>query len=264
MPDSVAFDRAADYYDETRGFPPGEDIPIADLFRRAGHLTAASRVLEVGIGTGLIGLPLAAFVRAMLGVDLAGPMLERLRAKRHAEPVYPVQGDAVRLPFPDGAFDAVVACHIFHLIPDWQSALREVARVLKLAGVLVTGWNDSSHNSPIEDQLWAVWNTATGQTTTENIGLPRRLYGTYLQDAGWREAGDILSYTYPHVRTVQQFLDRLERRVWSRTWRLSDDVFAQGFVALRAAMQQQAIDPTQTLSTEERFCVRAFMTPLSA
>jgi ubiquinone/menaquinone biosynthesis C-methylase UbiE len=264
MPDSVAFDRAAAYYDETRGFPPGEDIPVADLFRRAGNLTPASRVLEVGIGTGRIALPLAAHVRAVLGVDLARPMLERLRAKRTTEPVYPVQGDALRLPFPDGALDAAVACHVFHLIPNWQGALREVARVLKPAGVLVIGWNEGQRDTPIAKQLWAAWNAITGPITTRNVGLPRELYGTYLQDLGWREAGEILSYTYPHVRTVQTFLDLLERRAWSRTWSLSDDILAQGLAALRAAMQQQAIDPAQTLSTEERFYVRAFVTPLSA
>jgi SAM-dependent methyltransferase len=260
MPDSVAFDRAADYYDETRGFPPGEDIPVADLFRRAGKLTPASRVLEVGVGTGRIALPLAAHVRAVLGVDLARPMLERLRAKRTAEPVYPVQGDAVRLPFPDGAFDAVVACHVFHLIPDWQIALREVARVLAPAGVLLTAWNNGA-NSPIEAQLWDAFNAARGAAHPQNVGLPRALYGTYLQDAGWREAGEALSHTYPSVCTVQQFLDLAERRVWSALWRLPDDVFAQGLAAIHAEIQRQGIDPAQPLSSEERFCVQAVMPP---
>ncbi len=261
MSDSVAFDRAAGYYDETRGFPPGEDTPIADLFRRAGSLTPASRALEVGIGTGRIALPLAAHVRTVLGVDLARPMLDRLRAKRGTEPVYPVQGDALRLPFPGGAFDAVVACHVFHLIPDWQGALREVARVLKPAGVLLAGWNEGQHRTPIEDQLWAAWNAAIGPATTRNIGLPREMYGTYLQDLGWREVGETLSYTYPHVRTVQTFLDLLERRVWSRIWSVPDDVFAQGLAAIRAAMQEHAIDPMQTLGIEESFHVRAFAPP---
>jgi SAM-dependent methyltransferase len=221
-------------------------------------------VLEVGIGTGRIALPLAAHVHAVLGIDLARPMLERLCAKRHAEPVYPVQGDALRLPFPHGAFDAVVACHVFHLIPDWQGALREVARVLTPAGFLLTGWNDTSHTSPIEQQLWAVWNDTIGPATAHTVGLPRRQYGSYLLDVGWREAGETLSYTYPHVHTVQQFLDRLERRVWSRIWNVTDDVLAQGLAAIHAAMQQQTIDPAQPLSAEERFCVQAVMPPTPA
>ena len=34
--DSIAFDRAADYYDSTRGFPPGEDRAVAAMIARAG------------------------------------------------------------------------------------------------------------------------------------------------------------------------------------------------------------------------------------
>ncbi|MBN2305526.1 MAG: class I SAM-dependent methyltransferase, partial [Anaerolineae bacterium] len=97
-PESVAFDRAADYYDETRGFPPDQQPPIAALIARAANLTRASRVIEVGIGTGRIALPLAEHVRAITGIDLARPMLNRLRAKRTAEPVHIAQGDITRLP----------------------------------------------------------------------------------------------------------------------------------------------------------------------
>lgn len=35
-PESVAFDRAAHFYDETRGFPPGEVPHIARLLAAAG------------------------------------------------------------------------------------------------------------------------------------------------------------------------------------------------------------------------------------
>jgi hypothetical protein len=51
-PDSVTFNQAADFYDETRGFPPGEEAHVGALVARAGQLTRTSRVLEVGIGTG--------------------------------------------------------------------------------------------------------------------------------------------------------------------------------------------------------------------
>jgi ubiquinone/menaquinone biosynthesis C-methylase UbiE len=68
--DSVVFDRAASFYDETRGFPPGEERSIAALISRVGHLGPDSRVFEIGIGTGRIALPLARHVRAVYGIDL--------------------------------------------------------------------------------------------------------------------------------------------------------------------------------------------------
>lgn len=45
-------------------------------------------------------------------------------------------GDALRLPFPDGAFDAVVCSEVLEHIPDHGAALSEIARVLKPGGRL--------------------------------------------------------------------------------------------------------------------------------
>ncbi len=135
---SVSFDRAADYYDATRGFPPGGEQAIAHLFTQAGGLSGGSLVLEIGVGTGRIALPLARHVRMLVGVDISRQMVNRLLAKRTDEPVYPVLADATRLPFADHLFDAAVAVHVFHLISAWQQALDELARVLRPDGCCCT------------------------------------------------------------------------------------------------------------------------------
>ena len=47
-------------------------------------------------------------------------------ARRRAGRGVPVAlADATALPFPDGTFGAVLASHVLHLIPDWQSAVDE-------------------------------------------------------------------------------------------------------------------------------------------
>ena len=131
MTQSIAFDRAATYYDDTRGVPPGVDQDAAHTIVRAGKLTPTSRVLEIGVGTGRIALPLAEHVDTVYGLDLSRPMMLRLQTKQSDEPIYLVQGDATRLPFADHSFDAVVAVHVFHLIPNWQAVIAELGRVLK-------------------------------------------------------------------------------------------------------------------------------------
>jgi len=45
-----------------------------------------------------------------------------------------VQGDALRLPFPDGAFDRVIASEVLEHIPDDETAMGELARVLRPGG----------------------------------------------------------------------------------------------------------------------------------
>ena len=75
--DSVAFDRAAGYYDESRGLCPEVQELVADRIEEAAG--PGARLLEVGVGTGRIALPLHRRGRRVVGVDLSLPMLERYR-----------------------------------------------------------------------------------------------------------------------------------------------------------------------------------------
>lgn len=54
-----------------------------------------------------------------------------------------VNGDATRLPFPDGSFDRVIAAEVLEHIPEDEAALAELARVLRPGGtmaVTVPAW----------------------------------------------------------------------------------------------------------------------------
>jgi ubiquinone/menaquinone biosynthesis C-methylase UbiE len=99
---SVAFDRAAGYYDESRGLDPAVEELVANRVEEAAG--RAGRLLEVGVGTGRIALPLHRRGRRVVGVDLSLPMLERYRAKAAAAGLPPpplLRADATRLPFRD-------------------------------------------------------------------------------------------------------------------------------------------------------------------
>jgi ubiquinone/menaquinone biosynthesis C-methylase UbiE len=264
MTESVAFDHAAGFYDETRGFPPGVAAHVGALFRDAGRLARASHVIEVGIGTGRIALPLSAHVGMVAGVDLARPMLHRLIAKRDGAPVHPVEGDATRLPYPDAAFDAAVDVNVFHLVPGWQDALREVGRVLKPGGVLLHGWTDTPHTDDGKNPnvlLWETWEAVVRPLSRPNVGVPREQHGSFLPDQGWRQIGETHTYTYTRTSTSAEFIDRLERRVWSSMWRLDDDVIERGIAAVRTTMQAQGIDPAQPRETAARFNVAVYAPP---
>jgi ubiquinone/menaquinone biosynthesis C-methylase UbiE len=101
------------------------------------HYATFSNALDVGTGTALI--PIAMCTRApalaMVGVDLADHMLAA--AKRNveraglAERIALQKIDAKRLPFDDGAFEAVVSNSIVHHIPEPARAIAEMFRVSK-------------------------------------------------------------------------------------------------------------------------------------
>ena len=76
---SIAFDDAAGYYDETKALSP--DALVATIDMLSGEFGASGRVLEVGVGTGLLALPLAERGIRVDGIDLSAPMLGRAVSK---------------------------------------------------------------------------------------------------------------------------------------------------------------------------------------
>jgi ubiquinone/menaquinone biosynthesis C-methylase UbiE len=105
----------------------------AHLFLRAG-LHAARRILEVGCGTGAVTASAAQKNPAMeiFGADIDLP---RLRFARGHDPagVY-VCGDALRLPFRDGAFDLAFCHYLLLWVGGPERAVREMARVTRRGG----------------------------------------------------------------------------------------------------------------------------------
>ena len=73
----------------------------------------------------------------MVGMDLLPQMLMRAHAKAGRKNLL-VLGDALSLPFPDGLFACVTSGFSLRNMPDLQDSLREMARVLKPGGRLVT------------------------------------------------------------------------------------------------------------------------------
>lgn len=144
MGDSIAFDRSVAYYDRTRGLT---EEAIRGLVRVLGaELEGHGTCLDVGVGTGLMALPLREAGVGMVGVDLSGPMVAELVRKAGGRPPFPLTlGDATRLPFPDGAFGAALIRHVLHLIRDWPSCVAEVTRVVAPGGVVLVGHGDYPH-----------------------------------------------------------------------------------------------------------------------
>jgi ubiquinone/menaquinone biosynthesis C-methylase UbiE len=127
------FDQAADAYDEVR---PGYPDSLIDLAMERGKLGSASRVLEVGSGTGKLTESL---VRRGLTVDAVEPGPNMIRAaRRRLGPTEAVTFHAGRfedISLPEGAFDAAFAATAFHWV-DPEVGWRKVASCLKPDGLL--------------------------------------------------------------------------------------------------------------------------------
>lgn len=111
--------------------------PVHDAVLRALRESRTRRVLDVGCGTGQLAARIRAELPAasIVGCDFSTGMLRRAAVRSDA--IDWVGGDAARLPFRDGVFDAIVSTEAFHWFPDQDAALREIYRVLKPSGWLL-------------------------------------------------------------------------------------------------------------------------------
>lgn len=184
IPRQPPFERHADeydaWYDRHRAAYRSELETIRSVLGRPG------RALEVGVGTGRFAGPLG----IRFGVDPAAAMVRRARERG----VTAVRAVGEHLPFRPGCFDAVLIALTLCFFDSPETALSEVARVLRPDGRLVLGFLDPT--SP------------PGRNYVEESGSP------FYEDAELRAPEDVerlLAHgSFRVVRTLQT-LTRLPR-----------------------------------------------------
>lgn len=123
-------------------FATGEDHVRRYIVELAGRhgLALGDRVLDFGCGVGRLSQALAAHATEVVGVDIAGSMIEQAeRLNAHPGRVRYQRCDAHRLPFDDGTFDSAVSLMVVqHAPPAVQlRVLLELQRVVRPGGTLV-------------------------------------------------------------------------------------------------------------------------------
>jgi len=223
MTNSISFDRAADFYDQTRDFPePVATQGIQAILNAAGK---DARILDAGTGTGRVSIPLLKRGANLFGVDLSTRMMSRLRGK--FPPARLTQADVSQLPFQKNTFDAILTCHVMHLVGPWREALREYRRVLKPAGKYINARNENTGES-IQDILrdhWRSWIKDCGHTVQRIGARDEKELAAAIKVMG-ADLREVPVVEYITTATVRQVIDRIASRAFSHSWDVPDDLFA--------------------------------------
>jgi SAM-dependent methyltransferase len=102
----------------------------------AGDVTGR-RILDAGCGSGPLFAALRDRGASVTGFDKSARMLELARRRLGDGADLQTADLGSPLPFPDGAFDDVIASLVLHYLQDWGPALTELRRVLKPRGRLI-------------------------------------------------------------------------------------------------------------------------------
>ena len=173
------------------------------------HAIAAApqNVLDVATGTAGVALELCRRANAsVVGIDITEAMLrrghERVEHAGAAQRVRLVVGQAERLPFPDGSFDAMTFTYLLRYVADPAATMRELSRVLK-PGAAIASLEFAVPPKP----FWRVWWWAYTRAV-----LP--VAGYLLGGREWGNVGRFLGpnisefyQRYPVTRTVAAWHD---------------------------------------------------------
>jgi len=227
----MAFDRAVEYYDRTRGLSQEASREMTALL--TSELRGRGRTLEIGVGTGLVALPLAAAGVPLVGLDLSGPMLTKLVEKAGGQAPFPlVVGDATTLPFADDSFGAAVVRHVLHLVPAWRQVVAELVRVAAPGGLVLVS----------SGQVPEPWHELT-ERFMDRVGRPS--FGAALDAwedgaierafrAHGAEARQLPRITERVAQTMGEFLDQMTAGMHSWTWEVDEETRREAVAELRA------------------------------
>jgi SAM-dependent methyltransferase len=140
-------------------FRPGYPAAVAELLCRECGLTEASRIADIGSGTGLLS---RVFLDAGLDVTGVEPNREMREASDAFLAGYPrfrsVDGRAEHTTLAGESVDLITAGQAFHWF-DVEKTRREWERILRPGGTAALIWNERSAESPFMREVQAVTDT---------------------------------------------------------------------------------------------------------
>lgn len=236
MPEkSINYDRAADFYDVTRAYPDGIAAEIAAFIAQKALLKSDTNMLEIGIGTGRVAVPLSAHVGSITGIDISAKMMIKIREKQGSKAIQFAEANAETIPFASRTFKHVLVSHVLHLVSDPQAVLSEISRVLKRPGQLIhmRGFNDTPLEFEAIVDEWRKHRKSGKKSVFE-----RAAANDFFLPGDWFKIEEH-RFSYPVKENPKRFLDAIKNRWWSNMWEMSDPELEIAYLAIERVTKEQ-------------------------
>jgi ubiquinone/menaquinone biosynthesis C-methylase UbiE len=199
------YTQTAQSYDSGCCFDPDDEhyIALASLVGQLSHFEV-STLLDVGCGTGRAIQYLADHCPDLNVIGLEPVQALREEGIKKGIPAAAlIDGDATKLAFPDGAFDAVTMLGVLHHIPNPELAIQEALRVARKL-VFISDHNIYGMGS---------WQTKLFKQSFRNLGLRRLLAYVMTSGKGYHDTTwDGIFYPFSivdHIPLIQRQVSKL-------------------------------------------------------
>jgi ubiquinone/menaquinone biosynthesis C-methylase UbiE len=220
----VDFSSNASIYDRRHGAVLA--LGVARQLASLAEIRSRSRVLDIGAGTGRVAISFAALGYETVALDPSLSMLNELRQKAPDTEIHAVAGEAERLPFRDGTFDAVILARVLYLMADWQKVLEQAYEVSKPGGSLLHEWGNGE-----ADEEW-VQIREKARTLFEEAGVKHPFHpgarseaevDDFLPKLGFIRKNELQTGPGPSM-TLREFVQKIVSGESSYIWNVPKDV----------------------------------------
>jgi ubiquinone/menaquinone biosynthesis C-methylase UbiE len=201
------YDAVAPKFDRHRAIPAAAVEAIRAAMLAATSPVTRPRFLDIGAGTGRIGLPFVAARNDYVGVDSSLEMLYQFARRSRLPPPCLVQSDGQFLPFRDASFDAVMLIQIFGQLRGWRQVLAEGRRVLRPTGALFVGRSVAPATGLDAQMKQHLALILSGMDVRLDVANAREDVLRWLNAAAESNAR-VLAATWDAERTPREFLER--------------------------------------------------------
>ncbi len=155
-----------------------------------GLVSSSDDVLECACGTGLLTGVIAPHCKSLIATDFSAKMLERAEKKygKYGNVRFE-QANILRLAYPDGRFDTVIAANVIHLLDEPYQALHELERVCRPGGKIIIptymNQTDKGKTNGVSDAIGKAGADFKREFTLDT-------YKRFFSDAGYTDASYVL------------------------------------------------------------------------